>query len=288
MASCIYLIPKQLSSWRCQGMDCPYLGTINRRKRCLLSLLFLWGLDWLIRTEANLFIWFSRIISFENGRHVLDFDFEKLCSMTLSGDNVYCDLVDGKFFQGRGKDTPAYRAGLKNSKLTDSLMIERENPWFPCSEVMPWRKVTMFGWMQLMARSTASLMAMKLLISLWRLETCQHFFLVVSGMNTSWHWSNLSRTLSTTCTPTLMKRQVIAWLEMLNWRIEAWIRDATNCVPATSNNSWPQQIVCSCSNHSTVPSSYRVSGERSLAESGDMHILKRPFPKEMFLRLRLP
>lgn len=122
MASCIYLIPKQLSSWRCQGMDCPYLGTINRRKRCLLSLLFLWGLDWLIRTEANLFIWFSRIISFENGRHVLDFDFEKLCSMTLSGDNVYCDLVDGKFFQGRGKDTPAYRAGLKNSKLTDSLI----------------------------------------------------------------------------------------------------------------------------------------------------------------------
>lgn len=48
MASCIYLIPKQLSSWRSQGMDCPYLGTINRRKRCPLSL-FLWGLDWLIR-----------------------------------------------------------------------------------------------------------------------------------------------------------------------------------------------------------------------------------------------
>ena len=42
-------------------------------------------------------------------RHVLDFDFEKLCSVSLSGDNVYCDLVDGKFFQGRGKDTPAYR-----------------------------------------------------------------------------------------------------------------------------------------------------------------------------------
>eukprot|EP00913_Durusdinium_trenchii_P009069 g8528.t1 len=56
-------------------MDCPYLGTINR--------------------------------------HVLDFDFEKLCSMTLSGENVYCDLVDGKFFQGRGKDTPAYRHALE-------------------------------------------------------------------------------------------------------------------------------------------------------------------------------
>ena len=48
-----------------------------------------------------------------SARHVLDFDFEKLCSMTLSGDNVYCDLVDGKFFQGRGKDTPAYRSGLR-------------------------------------------------------------------------------------------------------------------------------------------------------------------------------
>ena len=46
-------------------------------------------------------------------RHVLDFDFEKLCSVSLSGDNVYCDLVDGKFFQGRGKDTPAYRGALR-------------------------------------------------------------------------------------------------------------------------------------------------------------------------------
>ncbi|CAK9078961.1 U4/U6.U5 tri-snRNP-associated protein 2 (Inactive ubiquitin-specific peptidase 39) (SAD1 homolog) (U4/U6.U5 tri-snRNP-associated 65 kDa protein) (65K) [Durusdinium trenchii] len=33
--------------------------------------------------------------------------------MTLSGENVYCDLVDGKFFQGRGKDTPAYRHALE-------------------------------------------------------------------------------------------------------------------------------------------------------------------------------
>mmetsp|Transcript_23610 Transcript_23610/g.42677 ORF Transcript_23610/g.42677 Transcript_23610/m.42677 type:complete len:505 (-) Transcript_23610:43-1557(-) len=58
-----------------QRMDCPYLGTINR--------------------------------------HVLDFDFEKLCSVSLSGDNVYVDLVDGKYFQGRGKDTAAYRHALE-------------------------------------------------------------------------------------------------------------------------------------------------------------------------------
>lgn len=58
-----------------QRTDCPYLGTINR--------------------------------------HVLDFDFEKLCSVSLSGDNVYVDLVDGKYFQGRGKDTHAYRHALE-------------------------------------------------------------------------------------------------------------------------------------------------------------------------------
>lgn len=42
--------------------DCPYLGTINR--------------------------------------HVLDFDFEKLCSVTLSNQRPYGCLVCGKFFQG--------------------------------------------------------------------------------------------------------------------------------------------------------------------------------------------
>mmetsp|Transcript_8000 Transcript_8000/g.22516 ORF Transcript_8000/g.22516 Transcript_8000/m.22516 type:complete len:519 (+) Transcript_8000:108-1664(+) len=58
-----------------QRIDCPYLGTINR--------------------------------------HVLDFDFEKLCSVSLSGENVYVDLVDGKYFQGRGKETHAYRHALE-------------------------------------------------------------------------------------------------------------------------------------------------------------------------------
>ena len=40
-------------------------------------------------------------------RKVLDFDFEKVCSETLSNTNVYCCLVDGKFFKGRGESTPA-------------------------------------------------------------------------------------------------------------------------------------------------------------------------------------
>jgi len=41
-------------------------------------------------------------------RTVLDFDFEKLCSVTLSTENCYACLVCGKYFQGRGRNTPAY------------------------------------------------------------------------------------------------------------------------------------------------------------------------------------
>lgn len=40
-------------------------------------------------------------------RSLLDFDFEKLCSVTLANNNVYACLVCGKYFQGRGKSTPA-------------------------------------------------------------------------------------------------------------------------------------------------------------------------------------
>ncbi|KAF0309016.1 U4/U6.U5 tri-snRNP-associated protein 2 [Amphibalanus amphitrite] len=53
-----------------QAKECPYLDTINR--------------------------------------HVLDFDFEKLCSVSLSRINVYACLVCGKYFQGRGLSTHAY------------------------------------------------------------------------------------------------------------------------------------------------------------------------------------
>ena len=60
-----------------QRRDCPYLGSINR--------------------------------------NVLDFDFEKVCSVSLTGQNVYVDLVDGKFFQGRGRDTLAYKHALEKA-----------------------------------------------------------------------------------------------------------------------------------------------------------------------------
>ncbi|EOO01516.1 putative u4 tri-snrnp-associated protein [Phaeoacremonium minimum UCRPA7] len=41
-------------------------------------------------------------------RNVLDFDFEKLCSISLSNINVYACLVCGKYFQGRGPKSHAY------------------------------------------------------------------------------------------------------------------------------------------------------------------------------------
>lgn len=55
---------------RDKGRNCPYLDTINR--------------------------------------NVLDFDFEKLCSISLSRINVYACLVCGKYFQGRGTNTHAH------------------------------------------------------------------------------------------------------------------------------------------------------------------------------------
>ncbi|KAJ3334342.1 hypothetical protein HDU76_000035 [Blyttiomyces sp. JEL0837] len=41
-------------------------------------------------------------------RYMLDFDFEKLCSVSLSNLNVYACLVCGKYYQGRGEASHAY------------------------------------------------------------------------------------------------------------------------------------------------------------------------------------
>jgi U4/U6.U5 tri-snRNP-associated protein 2 len=41
-------------------------------------------------------------------RMVLDFDFEKVCSVSLSNINIYGCLVCGKYFRGRSKLTPAF------------------------------------------------------------------------------------------------------------------------------------------------------------------------------------
>ncbi|KAK6612830.1 ubiquitin carboxyl-terminal hydrolase [Botrytis cinerea] len=46
-------------------------------------------------------------------RNVLDFDFEKLCSISLSNINVYACLVCGKYYQGRGTKSHAYFHALE-------------------------------------------------------------------------------------------------------------------------------------------------------------------------------
>lgn len=44
----------------------------------------------------------------------LDFDFEKVCSVTLVNFNVYACLTCGKYFSGRGPKTPAYFHALED------------------------------------------------------------------------------------------------------------------------------------------------------------------------------
>lgn len=39
-----------------------------------------------------------------------------MCSVSLSNNNVYCCLVDGKYFQGRGKNSWAYKHSVSESK----------------------------------------------------------------------------------------------------------------------------------------------------------------------------
>ncbi len=46
-------------------------------------------------------------------RAVLDFDFEKLCSVTLSNINVYACLVCGRYYQGKGPRSHAYFHALE-------------------------------------------------------------------------------------------------------------------------------------------------------------------------------
>lgn len=44
---------------------------------------------------------------------MLDFDFEKFCSVSLSNLNVYACLVCGKYYQGRGRKSHAYTHSLE-------------------------------------------------------------------------------------------------------------------------------------------------------------------------------
>lgn len=48
-------------------------------------------------------------------RKILDFDFEKICCVTLSPNNVYCCLTCGKYFQGRSINTPCFAHSINEN-----------------------------------------------------------------------------------------------------------------------------------------------------------------------------
>lgn len=48
-------------------------------------------------------------------REMLDFDFEKTCSVTLSTTNIYSCLVCGKYYQGRNQSSPAFLHSLNDN-----------------------------------------------------------------------------------------------------------------------------------------------------------------------------
>ncbi|KAJ1922675.1 U4 U6.U5 tri-snRNP-associated protein [Tieghemiomyces parasiticus] len=61
-----------------------------------------------VATEANPGGAYDGLYLDSVNRSVLDFDFEKVCSVSLAHTNVYACLVCGKYFQGRGKSSHAY------------------------------------------------------------------------------------------------------------------------------------------------------------------------------------
>lgn len=63
-------------------------------------------------------------------RSILDFDLEPSCSVSLeSGPHVYGCLVCGKFFRGRGKQTPAYTHSLDEAHF---LFVHLQKGTFHC------------------------------------------------------------------------------------------------------------------------------------------------------------
>ncbi|KAH8583288.1 assembly defective 1 like ubiquitin C-terminal hydrolase with a UBP finger at the N-terminus [Cryptosporidium sp. chipmunk genotype I] len=62
-------------------------------------------------------------------RSVLDFDYEKICSVTLREEHIYCCLVCGINYQGKGKDSVAYKHSLE---LGHHLFINLTNSSIIC------------------------------------------------------------------------------------------------------------------------------------------------------------
>ncbi|GMM38375.1 mRNA splicing protein [Saccharomycopsis crataegensis] len=85
----------------------------------------------------------SEVIHFDSiNKKLLDFDFEKVCSISLAIINVYCCLTCGRFFQGKSKNSFAYKHSVDNA--THKLFINLQNGKVFCLpenfEVDPQRK----------------------------------------------------------------------------------------------------------------------------------------------------
>ncbi|KAK4347520.1 hypothetical protein RND71_033859 [Anisodus tanguticus] len=82
--------------------DCPYLDAVNRQRNC----------DSFYVTFDAFLLMIASVNKFSLA-HVLDFDFEKFCSVSLTNLNVYACLVCGKYYQGRGPKSHAYTHSLE-------------------------------------------------------------------------------------------------------------------------------------------------------------------------------
>jgi hypothetical protein len=94
----------------------------------------------------------SDLIPFQINRAILDFDFEKVCSVSLSNINIYGCLVCGKYFQGRGRKSYAYAhsihddhhvfINLESTKVRASSELEvpssADSPRFTCCQIATW------------------------------------------------------------------------------------------------------------------------------------------------------
>lgn len=80
-----------------------------------------------ISTLKPLFIYIVQKIN----RAILDFDFEKVCSVSLSNINIYGCLVCGKYFQGRGRNSYAYSHSIHDDHHV-FINLETTKVYFWC------------------------------------------------------------------------------------------------------------------------------------------------------------
>lgn len=78
----------------------------------------------------------ERQIQQQIDRSLLDFDFEKMCSVSLSRLHVYCCLKCGKYFQGRGRQTHAYLHSLEQQHSLFLNLATRETYSLPSNTLV--------------------------------------------------------------------------------------------------------------------------------------------------------